>query len=405
MKPEASSHADDLREAEQLTVKLHGLIRSGNGDDDSADQLRERLLPPWTRLSKEHRKIVDDLSGDLYMLAGREHLDDGTVDDVLAIRDAWLRKDWIRILELCRLRLPKVDDHHRAYVRGRAYGELGLSLAAFSFLDHAAQLNPDSENYRYLAIEALLNAGEFEGAWTRARDLLANTDTQPTLLLKVADVMYAAAARSDAPFDGMLRERLIGVVDRALSGDAGSRVLKSVRVGGFIKKGYALVHLHRCADADAAFTQAIESDPQSDVALVARGLLRLDQREFEAAAADFEEAIRLDTDLGWPYLFLAKQRLSEGDNEQVVDFAERALSSARSGTMGAGLLELKGVALARMGHTVESLRALRDADALSPFNPRVARSIELLEQNMPAAELEATVDISPTEALRLAANE
>ncbi len=141
MKFEIGPHADDLYEVERLTLELHELIRSGHGEDTSADQIREQLDVPCERLPGEWRGVVNNLSGDLYMLMGEEYLDEGTLAEVFAVCYAWLRKDWIRVLILCRRRLPLVLERERAYLRGRAYGGLGLTLAADAFLGHARKRN------------------------------------------------------------------------------------------------------------------------------------------------------------------------------------------------------------------------------------------------------------------------
>lgn len=396
------AHADDVRKVEQLTIRVHDLIRTGQGDSDTADEIREQLLEPWNRLPTAIRKLLDDLSGDLYMLVGREHLGQGSATDVLAIREAWSQKNWLRILELCRQNLPKVDEHGRAYVRARAYGQLGLPLAACSFFDHAARLKPDQVSYQYLAIESLLNAGESKEAWERIQRMISSEDTPPTLLLKAADVMYNVAISAKTGLDTALLERVISLVDQALSKDTDHRMLMSVRVSGLVKKGYALILLQRPAKADAVFTEALEIDAENDVVLVARGLLRLDQQQHKLAATDFEQAISLGTPLPWPYIFLVKSLLESGQADRGLDLVEKALLHVQSDKTRANLLELKGIALAYLGLKNDSLNVLWDADALSPLNSRIARNITTVKEGKPPTVLEVEIDTSPREALKTA---
>ncbi len=50
----------------KLLVKLHKFLKSGEGDCDDADLIREQMDKPWLKLSEIERPLFNKLSGDMY---------------------------------------------------------------------------------------------------------------------------------------------------------------------------------------------------------------------------------------------------------------------------------------------------------------------------------------------------
>src|SRR6187399_3211490 len=179
---------------ERLTLRLHVLIRAGRGSEEEADRVREQMVDIWQTLSPEHRALLDNLSGDLFMLAGDEELDagEGASPSKAAFADAWNRQDWVGLLALVRRRelRMQIPDAVAAYFRGRCWSSLGYFDAAVAFFDYAAQLAPENENYAYLALDALVRSARIAEALERANAILREQSPSVRRLFKAADVLF-----------------------------------------------------------------------------------------------------------------------------------------------------------------------------------------------------------------------
>jgi tetratricopeptide (TPR) repeat protein len=390
------------RQAERLTIRLHELIRKGQGDESDADEIRESLTEDLARLPVEERRLLNSLAGDLYMIANDERLAPAADQSPGAMRDAWKARDWKGVLALLAHDIPSVDPHFRAYLRGRAWGELGYPLAAAQFLRFAWQLQRDNENYGYLAVEALRGAGDFEAAWELAVEMLGDERAPATLLYKIADVLYAAAHRSDQPFQDRLYKRVIEVVNRARA-RAEQPSVRSVVVGGLVKKGFSLANLGKMPDAEEALSEALKVDHDSDIVLSARGLLRMDAGRVPEALVDFTRAVDKGTVLVWPFVYLAKHAIEEQEYERCLDLVAAALARTDAVPARANLLEWKAIALGALGRTDEALRIAGEAQLLEPFNDRIVKNVASMRRAAPVAQLEVVVDLTPKQAMRAAA--
>jgi tetratricopeptide (TPR) repeat protein len=391
---------DPRRHAERLTIHLQELIRGGRGDEILADGIRESLTEELARLPADERRLLTSLAGDLYMLAGEECL--APEQSVLEIRDAWHARDWKRLLALLAHHVPGMGAHYRAYLRGRAWGELGYRRAAVQFLRHAWSLQAENDNYGYLTVQAILDAEDFEEAWAIAGKLLADDRTSVTLLYKVADVLYAGAHRSGPPIEERLYRRVIEVVDRARALPTKPSV-PSVVIGGLVKKAFSLANLENVEDAESALTAALGVDHESDIVLAARGLLRLDSGRVSDAIVDFTRAADKGSVLVWPFFYLAKHAVQRGDHERCLDLVAAALPRARDSRMRANLFEWNAIALRALNRDDEARQSAEEAQLLEPFNERISKNVDAINRRVPPAELEVVADLSTREAMRLAA--
>lgn len=382
------------RKVERLTIKLHELIRKGLAESADAEDVRESILDIWESVERDDRAVLNGLSGDLYLISGEEDRAPGTLHDLQAIKEAWQHHAWVELLALTRRRVPALDDARCAYLRARAYDSLGLPLAAEVFFSHASALDPTNENLHYLALQALLEAGEFERAWEHSRSLLSN-EPAPTLLFKIADVMYVAATFCDPTFAASLYKRVVETVDRAEQAAGAQQPLVSVRVGGLVKKAYALVHLKDANAALETLKVALRLAPQNDVVLVALGLFHLDQGRTDDAIPLFERAVSTRTPLVWPYLLLAKRSLELGEDTRCLELADQGLERGASGRVRASLLELKASAFLLRADLPAASTAMQDADAAWPLDERIQHNIKTLAQDGAAAKFEVEIDLDP----------
>jgi tetratricopeptide (TPR) repeat protein len=386
--------------AEALTVRLHELIRDGHGDDSEADNVRDELIDGLSSLSADDRRALNDLSGDLFMLSSEEILVAQTNITHVELKAAWEARDWNQLRQLLVYEIPHVTQDYRAYLRGRAWGELGFHRAAAEFLFFAWKARPEKDNYGFLAVQALLDADAFEEAWNRAAEVTVTERASATLLYKVADVLYTGASRCDSGFQARLYERVIEVVDKAAQFQQPSVV--SIRVAGLVKKAFALASLKRLDEADLALTQALELDRNNDVVLSARGLVRLEADRPSDALLDFVRAVDEHTLFAWPYVYLAQHAFKNREFERALDLIEECLPRTTGTRLRANLIEWKAITMHSLGRTGEAMESANEAESLEPFNERIATTVELIRNARSIDESLLTLDLTPGE-MRLSA--
>jgi tetratricopeptide (TPR) repeat protein len=144
------------------------------------------------------------------------------------------------------------------------------------------------------------------------------------------------------------------------------------------------------------YTKAIELQKNDAPLYLARGILRVQERQYPEADSDFTEAIRLSPDYVEAYL-------RRGDIRHGI---EAARDRAEARRLGAGLADgyyNEGVRAYSQGHVDEAERMWRFAVALQPFHSRahVAISRLYLERRQYAeasAELEDAIPIGSEDA-------
>jgi hypothetical protein len=146
-----SSDTDDIsHKLESLTLQLHVLIRTDLGNTEEADNIREQMAELWRDLLPEKRLILDNISGDLFMLIDDEILESGEEVSQDDFFKAWTNKDFVKVLVALRNEglkkiLPKADV---AYYRGCCLLCLGYDESALVFLEYSKYLrnHTSSEN-------------------------------------------------------------------------------------------------------------------------------------------------------------------------------------------------------------------------------------------------------------------
>jgi len=410
-------NADALRALEHMTVELHRLIRDGQGDADKTDELREQMVDIWDTLRPESRALLDNLSGDLYMLAGEEAFEEGGQrgQSLAHIKEAWANRDWSVLLSLLRhedVRAAAPEDV-RAYFRGRCWSSLGYFEAALSFYDHAARLAPQNDNYAYLALEALVRCGRMDEALERANAILRDNSASSRRLFKAADVLFHAARRFDEGMASIVYKHVLIVLERAFAREKSlpaERRLPSLIVGGHIVQGFCHEHMGETARAKQAYTEALALDPTSDAALTARGLLAY-ETDHPSALRDFERAATTGTPLVWPYLYLAYDALQSGEPARGLAMAREAKKRTQAPALLANLVEWEAIAAALQGGaSAETIQLLQEAQAFNPFSDRISANLQAMIASEPAGAMRVANDTSPRDArerfseeLRLAA--
>jgi tetratricopeptide (TPR) repeat protein len=260
-------------------------------------------------------------------------------------------------------------------------------------------MRPETDNYGYLAIEALLDSGSFQEAWERAARIAVGAKASATLLYKVADVLYIGAHRCDPGFQPRLYERVIEVVDKASRLPQPS--VTSVQVAGLVKKGFALANLGDLDKAEATLTEALKGDNNNDILLSARGLVRIESGRTSEALLDLMRAVDKGTVQSWPFVYVAQHAIQNGEFTRALDLVEEALRRTNDPRLQANLVEWRAIVLSGLGRMDEAVQFASEAETIEPFNERIAQNLQLIRSAQPYHRLQLQVDYSPAE-MRLA---
>jgi hypothetical protein len=127
----------DYIECARRLRQLHALIRSGDGDSDQAEELRDEMDDFWIRMSPEEREWSGDLSADLHVLGEASSLfldrsTDGAVRQQLL--DAGRHDDWVRLRSLLISDANSVDHFDRILFRAIYWAALKDFESSLEFL-------------------------------------------------------------------------------------------------------------------------------------------------------------------------------------------------------------------------------------------------------------------------------
>ena len=178
--------SDSFKVYAKALIALDRLMRSGREDSDAADALRDQMDRPWSTLSVGERTLARVLSTDLYDLdePAPDHLPQPQSDqDREALRELInlaQNKNWEHFLEKIRSVQQFIPPAFAAYLRGRAWYELGDADIAWLFLDRACQLDPKNMNFRYFALDVLSRCSHTAGAEKISAAILAELTEDAT---------------------------------------------------------------------------------------------------------------------------------------------------------------------------------------------------------------------------------
>lgn len=175
----ATPTAAPFEQVVDALVELQELEADQAADTPAADDLRERMAVVWLSLSPDEMDVARGISADLFMLSDEEIRPEvpGELRPEDKFRTAYEqakgRRDYRRILELLRYRPEFLDRGALAFLRGRAYEELGLPQVAAAFYDYAWRLT-DNPYYGLLTVVSWLAAGRGDRALRDAKETLLN---------------------------------------------------------------------------------------------------------------------------------------------------------------------------------------------------------------------------------------
>ena len=267
------------RQYEVMLTALHELMAEGKSDTDEAEAIRDEMDRVWPQLDEKEIDFLRGLSSDLYVLTGDEVYEpySGTQFQLRAdLQTAHSFRDYSGRLRLLRKNPLFLTPYAIAFLRARAYDELGHLDTALLFMRHAVKLYPQRDLYKLSVLDILRRLG-------RHRDVLvqATSDIEEGVSLEfqiqAADVLYLSATElppSEAP---SLYERAVDLLQQGLGQGQGTwPVPSSLVADGYVTLGACFMGLQQTEKAREAFNKALEIEALNRWALIARDALQPD---------------------------------------------------------------------------------------------------------------------------------
>lgn len=378
----------------RLLARLHDLIACGRDEGPDGEGLFEEMEACGRDLADDEIASLNGISGDMYSLAepavAPQARTQQAQSDLLAAMHAQRAGDYITALELVRRNRMMIEPSQLSYIRGRILSDAGLDDVAIRFFEHASSLDPGSDDYEFVLLDTLKR---FDVARARARAeeiLAAESRHPPKLVLKAAEIRFSAT-REMAPADAASVERQLVPIFESVIVDLESSSNRS-GAASLLPLAYALCGfcLQDNAQIDRArqcFDEALRLDPKNDGLLTARGILMYG-RDATRAAADFQGAIGLDSQIAWPYLFLAHHCLIQGRYETCLTMCEQALRFPATDRARANCYEWIAICQAMLGFDPGAVRlSFQHGRRLAPENPRIGRNLQAFEDSVQQSTL------------------
>ncbi len=378
----------DYREYESLLIRLARLMADGKGDTDEADELREIMDQPWLRLSGSEQARLNQLSGDLFMIGDAELYEvppseaPSPEDLGKAVQAAYQRQDWHNVLSLLRRGPVSAQKHLVAALRSVAYERIGHLDAAFAFIEYGATLLPNNSYFESHSMALLKEIGRFGEAHDRARKILNRSGTSIELLVQSA-LMLLMLREQVGEESAMADTRLVvkQLLKRLPREKPATQLLTAIQSSAYFALGSAHEFLNEIDQALSAYSKALQLEPGDDMALLARGALRLKSQR-PGAREDFEAAAAARSQSPLPYIALARMALDAGDYRKCVSMCNFLSFRLTDGKIMATIFVWRAIAESNLGvsraDVVNTLKMAHDCD---PANPVIGHYIERLRHS------------------------
>lgn len=272
-----------FRDYERMIVELHKMMADGQSSSPAANDLRERMEIPEAHVSSEELRVLNNLSGDLYMIEGREVADTSAVNCPLdelprELSNAQASGDLLRILAILRTMPDFLDASQIASMRAIVYARLGLLRAALAFADHTQKLDPADWNSARLGLYLAWATGRHADAVNRARSILDDANSPPLARIQAAHSIYSCIDSVQVGLSAELN-RAAADLDRIVQNGSSDARIRGNGILGLIKE--------RCGDRDAAIRalqSAVDAATESGSELVFALESKLSELEGEPSA-------------------------------------------------------------------------------------------------------------------------
>lgn len=372
-----------------LLHRLHAAMREGGGESAEADEIRDRMDEPGSRLSPDEITIVQGISADFYsitdpVLTAILPRTAEVKDDLAEVTRARANRDFPRALDVLRRRAAHLEPSVLAFQRGRIWLAAEQPAIAAVFLERAAELQPANPNYRSIALHVLATADP-PRARERAGEILRNSEDQPARLVLIAcQILYFEARECSDESTRSNLESVVtairGAMERMMiSGE--DQTLPGLFLQAFALLGLCFELLGDPVEARNCYDEGLRFGPDDPSLLVVRGIQRYGE-DSPGAVADFERAIRRGSDSVWPYYFLAHHHLLSRSFQECLRTSTEGLQREATDSVRADLQEWIAISSASLGDPRPVVEAwFQQALRLAPDHRRIRANYELYVQS------------------------
>jgi len=368
-------------------LALHQMGKNEKDDSPEAESVRDAMDAPWNALNKPEVERAQWLSEDLYSVSEpptastQKGWNPQAQQQLIEAVEARQRREWDRALALLRRCSEYISPIHLSYLRGSIWQEAGYPAVAAAFLRHASESDPANANYRALYMVALAESDP-EAARELARQVLFDYENfAPVVVSEAANIRLSETRYISDGASAQLYSELIPILESNLTrieeegGTMSCAPEYEMTVG---KLGMCHEMLGNSGAAADYFSRGLQANPNNDGLLAARGILQYGTSP--RAIIDFEQAVRLESPVIWPYFFLAHHYLVTSRFEQCRVLCETGLRMRGSDAAKSQLEEWRAIAQAALGFPPDSVRAAFEAALrFDPSNDLARRNQEAFE--------------------------
>jgi tetratricopeptide (TPR) repeat protein len=261
----------------RLLLALYECLRSGRGDGDDAEVIRDEMDLPWRDLGARERHLVEGLAADLNDLDKSPASSPVEPDRsaLLQIRDAGQAGEWELVLDLVRHYADLSPPAEVARLRGVCWASLDFPSVAILFFRQIASyaaLRPEDEIF---LLRCLIQVDRADEALRRAQEICA-AGTTPSLLLTAAAVMSVRASQVGQPEQDALCQSAIRAAERGLELAADNppdEAVEALRPYAYLCLAVNYEHLGRLDRARQACKSVLFLAPDNEYAQRLFGLL------------------------------------------------------------------------------------------------------------------------------------
>lgn len=368
------------REMVSGLLRLHRYTAEGRDKSPEYHELCATMEGYWGQLTAVEMERLGGLSEDLYTVSDppREELEPMTAQgqaEFTAAHEARARGDWDTALALLRKLDKIVPPAILAYLRGTIWEGLDEKQVAVVFHERAWGLDSDNQALQ-AAFLNVLKWTDGKRALALAEPILAESGMlDPHLVVQAAEVAYGYAMGMSEHDARPVYRRLIGILTPLLGRVMDGQGPERMPVNRIV---LLLATCHRWLgefpEAYRYYSQAVLLEPWDDALLTARGIIQYGKDP--SAVADFEQAIQLDSQVVWPYYYMAHHLLSQGRFEDCRQMCERALGKPAPERIQSELCEFLGISLTSLGYPSPVVqRAFEKAIRVDPSNERARENL------------------------------
>lgn len=375
----------DFLEYTKLLYELHSAMRESGDESMEAEEVRERMDEPGSRLSPDEIAVVQGISADFYSVS--DPLPTAILPrtaevnvDLAEVRRARATRDFPRALEILRRRAAHLEPSAVAFLRGRIWMAAGQPAIAALFLERAAELQPANPSYQSIALE-VLSAADPQRARQLAGEILRDSEDRPARLVLIAcQILYFEARESSDESTRSTLESVVtairGATDRMMiSGE--DQTLPGLFLHAFALLGQCSELLGDRAEARRWYDEGLRLGPEDPLLLTLRGMQGYGQ-DTPGAIRDFERVIRRGWGSVWPYYFLAHHHLVSRNFQECLRTSTEGLQREATDSVRADLHEWIAISSASLGDPRPVVEAwFQQALRLAPDHPRIGANYEL----------------------------